>query len=69
MISFGQPMPETAMRRASGQTTLADLFLAIGSSLVIYPAADFPVLAKQHGARLVIINPEPTSLDLSLLWL
>ncbi len=52
------------MHRVSEQTILCDLFLAIGSSLVIYPAADFPVLAKEHGARLVIINREPTPLDL-----
>jgi NAD-dependent deacetylase len=57
-------MPETAMCRASEQTILCDLFLAIGSSLVVYPAAAFPVLAKEHGARLVIINREPTPLDL-----
>jgi NAD-dependent deacetylase len=62
-ISFGQPMPETAMRRTSEQTTLCDVFLAIASSLVVCPAADFAVLAKEHGARLIIINCEPTSLD------
>jgi NAD-dependent deacetylase len=62
-ISFGQPMPADAMRRAEQETLAADLFLAIGSSLVVYPAAGFPQIAKENGAALVIINREPTSLD------
>ena len=62
-ISFGQSMPEAAMRRAHRATLAADLFLAIGSSLVVYPAAGFPALAKQAGARLVILNREATDLD------
>jgi NAD-dependent deacetylase len=62
-ISFGQAMPETQMRRAREVTLACDLFLAIGSSLVVYPAAGFPALAKRNGARLVIINREATELD------
>jgi NAD-dependent deacetylase len=62
-ISFGQSMPADEMQRAEAATRSADLFLAIGSSLVVYPAAGFPVLAKRNGARLVIINREPTELD------
>jgi NAD-dependent deacetylase len=62
-VSFGQAMPEEAMRRAEAETLDADLFLAIGSSLVVWPAAGFPALAKRHGARLVIINREPTDFD------
>jgi NAD-dependent deacetylase len=62
-ISFGQAMPERAMGRARELALACDLFLAIGSSLVVYPAAGFPVLAKRNGARLVIINREPTDLD------
>jgi len=62
-VSFGQAMPEAAMRRAEQATLAADVFVAIGSSLVVYPAAGFPVLAKRRGARLVIINREPTDLD------
>ena len=62
-VSFGQSMPQAAMQRAEAETLGCDLFLAIGSSLVVYPAAGFPVLAKQGGARLVIINREPTDLD------
>lgn len=62
-ISFGQPMPLEAMRRAQAESKNCDLFIAIGSSLVVYPAASFPAVAKQSGARLVILNREPTDLD------
>ncbi len=62
-ISFGQAMPEVAMRRAEAATLACDLFLAIGSSLTVQPAAMFPLLAKQNGAGLVILNREPTDLD------
>jgi NAD-dependent deacetylase len=62
-ISFGQAMPEEAMRRATALAQDCDLFLAIGSSLVVWPAAGFPLLAKNNGARLVIINNEPTEQD------
>ncbi len=62
-ISFGQSMPETPMRRAHSETLAADLFLVAGSSLVVYPAAGFPELAKTNGAALVIVNREPTPLD------
>jgi NAD-dependent deacetylase len=62
-ISFGQPMPEEAMRRAQEETLLCDLFLVVGSSLVVYPAAGFPALAKRNGARLVILNRDHTDLD------
>ncbi len=62
-ISFGQAMPEGPMRRAEEETLACDLFIAIGSSLVVYPAAGFPALAKRSGAKLVILNREPTPLD------
>jgi NAD-dependent deacetylase len=62
-ISFGQPMPDAALRRAEALTRNCDLFLAIGSSLVVWPAAGMPLLAKRAGARLVIINREPTEFD------
>jgi len=62
-ISFGQAMPEREMLRAEEATRDCDLFLAIGSSLVVYPAAGFPLLAKREGAELVILNREPTDLD------
>ncbi len=62
-ISFGQSMPPAAMIRAEEETLAADLFITIGSSLVVYPAAGFPELAVRNGARLVILNREPTGLD------
>ena len=62
-IAFGQAMPEAAMRRAARETLLADLFIVVGSSLVVYPAAGFPERAKQNGASLVIINNAETPLD------
>jgi NAD-dependent deacetylase len=62
-ISFGQAMPEQAMRRAQELTLNCNLFLAIGSSLVVWPAAGFPLMAKRNGAQLVIINREPTEFD------
>jgi NAD-dependent deacetylase len=62
-ISFGQAMPQEAMRAAEAETRAADLFIAIGSSLVVYPAAGFPELAKRNGAGLVIVNRERTGLD------
>ncbi len=62
-ISFGQAMPAAAMVRAEEAVLEADLCLAIGSSLVVYPAAEFPRLAKRNGARLAILNREETELD------
>jgi NAD-dependent deacetylase len=62
-ISFGQQMPELPMRRAQEETMACDLFLVLGSSLSVFPAADFPVRAKQRGAKLVIVNRDPTPLD------
>jgi NAD-dependent deacetylase len=56
-------MPQDAMRRAEELTRACDLFLAVGSSLVVWPAAGFPVMAKRNGAKLVIITREPTELD------
>jgi NAD-dependent deacetylase len=62
-ISFGQAMPVDEMRRATAAALECDLMLAIGSSLVVYPAADIPLMAKQGGADLAILNREPTPLD------
>lgn len=62
-ISFGQAMPEDEMIKAQVASVDCDLFLAIGSSLVVYPAAGFPSVAKRNGAQLVIINRDPTDLD------
>ncbi len=62
-ISFGQPMPPGPMARAEAATLACDLFLVLGSSLVVYPAAGFPLMAKRNGARLAIVNREPTDQD------
>ncbi len=62
-ISFGQAMPEDKMDRASAEAEACDLCIVLGSSLVVYPAAGIPVLARRAGAKLVIINREPTDLD------
>ena len=62
-VSFGQAMPEAQMAEARRRTEACDLFVVIGSSLVVQPAASFPVLAKRKGAGLVIINRDPTPHD------
>ena len=62
-VSFGQQMPELPMRRTQEETLACDLFLVLGSSLSVFPAADFPVRAKQNGAKLVIVNRDPTPVD------
>lgn len=62
-VSFGQAMPAEAMERAERLTKNCELFLAVGSSLVVWPAAGFPLMAKRTGATLVIINREPTEFD------
>jgi NAD-dependent deacetylase len=62
-ISFGQPMPEAEMARAEAAVKACDLMLVLGSSLVVYPAAGFPLQAKRQGARLAILNREETPLD------
>jgi NAD-dependent deacetylase len=62
-VSFGQAMPAAEMQRAETLTRQCDLFLAVGSSLVVWPAAGFPMMAKRNGAALVIINRDPTEFD------
>jgi len=62
-ISFGQSLPIEALERAEAVTLACDLFLVLGSSLVVYPALEFPPLAKRNGARLAIVNREPTDQD------
>jgi NAD-dependent deacetylase len=62
-ISFGQPMPEDEMARAQAATLACDLMLAMGSSLGVFPAAGFPLLAKRNGARLAILNRDETPMD------
>lgn len=62
-ISFGQSMPEQETAEAYRRSEVCDLFIVIGSSLVVHPAAYMPVTAKQGGARLVIINRDETACD------
>lgn len=63
VISFGQAMPEDKMNDALAHIQMCDLMIVLGSSLVVYPAASLPEIAKRNGARLVIINRDPTPLD------
>jgi NAD-dependent deacetylase len=63
VIAFGQPMPLEAMSRAEEETLDCDLFLVLGSSLAVYPAAGFPLMAKRNTAKLAIVNREPTDQD------
>jgi NAD-dependent deacetylase len=62
-ISFGQAMPERETQEAYRRAASSDLFIVIGSSLVVQPAASMPLAAKQNGAKLVIINRDPTPYD------
>ena len=62
-ISFGQPMPAGPMARAQASSLACDLFVVLGSSLVVFPAAGFPLTAQENGAALAIVNREPTSQD------
>ena len=62
-VSFGQSMPEWETAEASRRSEACDLFIVIGSSLVVHPAAYMPVIAKRGGAKLVIINRDETACD------
>jgi len=62
-VSFGQSLSEDVLSQAVSHAQAADLFLAMGSSLVVHPAAGIPEMAHRNGARLIIINREPTPLD------
>jgi len=62
-ISFGQAMPERETQAAFADAAAADVFLVVGSSLVVFPAANLPQVARDHGAQLVIVNREPTPYD------
>ena len=62
-VLFGQAMPEDALRRAFTVAGASDLMLVVGSSLVVQPAARIPEIAVASGARLAIVNNEPTPLD------
>jgi NAD-dependent deacetylase len=62
-ISFGQQMPAGPMQRAQSEAFKSDLFIVLGSSLSVFPAAEFPLRARQNGAALVIVNRDPTEMD------
>ncbi len=63
VILFGEPMPEEVLHEATLRSSNCDLFIVVGSSLVVYPAALMPIYATDAGARLVIINLSPTPID------
>lgn len=63
VVLFGEPMPPAAVQEAFALAREADVMLVVGSSLVVYPAADIPVAAVKSGASLIVINAEPTPLD------
>jgi len=62
-VSFGQSMPGEAMHRAQAWSEQAEVFIVVGSSLQVQPAASFPVITKRSGALLAIVNRDPTPLD------
>jgi NAD-dependent deacetylase len=62
-VSFGQAMPEVAMGRAKEDCRACDLLIAAGSSLAVHPAAGLPLVAKEAGARFLIVNRNETALD------
>ena len=63
VVLFGEALPERALEGAARASQQAELFLVLGSSLLVSPANFFPQMAKQAGAKLVIVNREPTPLD------
>ena len=63
VVLFGEPMPHAAVQEAFALAREADVMLVVGSSLVVYPAADIPVAAVRSGASLIVINAEPTPVD------
>jgi NAD-dependent deacetylase len=62
-ILFGEPMPAPATQEAERRARASDVFVVVGSSLVVYPAAYMPAHAKHAGATLVIVNLSPTPYD------
>jgi NAD-dependent deacetylase len=63
IVMFGESLPQAELNDAAEEAAACDLFMAIGSSLVVYPAAHLPVMAKEKGASLVILNREATGMD------
>ena len=63
VVLFGEPMPYEAVQDGYALARAADVILVVGSSLVVYPAADIPLTAVRSGARLIVVNAEPTRFD------
>jgi NAD-dependent SIR2 family protein deacetylase len=63
VVNFGDPLPEKDYKMAYEHSEDADVYLIVGSSLVVYPAADLPIIAKKNGAKLILINIGETPLD------
>jgi NAD-dependent deacetylase len=63
IVLFGEMLPEKALKEATSRSQRSDLFIVIGSTLVVYPAAYMPIYAVDSGAKLVIINLSPTPMD------
>jgi NAD-dependent deacetylase len=63
VVMFGEPIPHDSLRECYRQAALADAFMVVGTSAVVYPAAEFPVMARRRGAPLIEVNPEETALS------
>lgn len=63
VVLFGEPLPRDVLEEAIEESRMADTFIVVGSSLVVYPAAELPYIAKTCGAKMIIINAEPTHAD------
>src|SRR5579864_2440061 len=63
VVLFGEPMPQAAVQEAFALARQADVMLVVGSSLVVYPAAEIPLAAVRAGARMIVVNAEPTPVD------
>ncbi|MBF6634800.1 MAG: NAD-dependent protein deacylase, partial [Planococcus sp. (in: Bacteria)] len=63
VVLFGEMLPEAPFEMAFAEASRAELFIVLGSSLSVTPANQFPLIAKEHGAKLVIVNQEATPLD------
>ena len=63
IVFFGEMLPQREISASFEYAADCELFIAIGTSLAVYPAASLPLAAKENGAKLVIVNREPTPLD------
>lgn len=68
VVWFGEPLPEWEWMRAQRAALDCDLLFSVGTSSLVYPAADLPHLAASRGARIVQVNPQPTSLNKIAKW-